>query len=207
MEEEFDGLMRSVRACVICRDAPQYPPALSHDPRPILQANPHARLCIISQAPGARVHASGKPYADPSGARLRDWLGLDEAAFYDARNVAIVPMGFCFPGNDANGGDLPPRRECAQTWHERVLAQLPRIKLMVLIGQYAQRWHLDRDLTRDGVTATVRQWRSIYQSRERPRTMPLPHPSWHNSAWLKRHPWFASELLPVLRAHVRELLR
>ncbi len=180
---------------------------MSHDPRPIFQADPHARLCIVSQAPGARAHTSGKPYNDASGTRLRAWLGLDEEAFYDSRNVAIVPMGFCFPGNDALGGDLPPRRECAQTWHARVLAQLPRIELMVLIGQYAQRWHLDRDLTRDGVTATVRQWRPIYERHDRPRLMPLPHPSWRNSGWLKRHPWFESELLPVLRADIRELMR
>lgn len=207
MEEEFDRLVRSVRACVICRDTPQYGPALSHDPRPILQANPRARLCIVSQAPGTRAHASGRPYADASGARLRDWLGLDEEAFYDARKVAIVPMGFCFPGNDAEGGDLPPRRECAPTWHARVLAHLPRIELMMLIGQYAQRWHLDRGLTRDGMTASVQHWRSIYERGDRPRMMPLPHPSWRNSGWLKRHPWFESELVPVLRAAVRGLLR
>lgn len=115
-------------------------------------------------------------------------------------------MGFCFPGNDAKGGDLPPRRECAETWHAGLLAQLPRLELMLLLGQYAQRWHLGCDVTRGGVGCTVRQWRRIHEKSGRPRMMPLPHPSWHNSGWLKRHPWFETELLPVLRAEVRDLL-
>jgi uracil-DNA glycosylase len=116
-------------------------------------------------------------------------------------------MGLCFPGNDANGGDLPPRRECAETWHSRILGQLPEIELMLLIGQYAQRFRLDRQFTRDGVTATVRQWRGIYEASEAPRVMPLPHPSWRNSGWLGQHPWFEAELLPVLRADIGGLLR
>jgi uracil-DNA glycosylase len=205
MTEEFDCLMQSIRVCTICRDIPRYGPALPHDPRPVIQATPHARICIVSQAPGARAHLSGKPYTDPSGIRLRGWLGLDERAFYDDRKIAIVPMGFCFPGNDSKGGDLPPRRECAETWHARVLEQLPRIELMLLIGQYAQRWHLDRSLMRDGVTGAVRQWRKIYDVNSRPRVMPLPHPSWRNSGWLARHPWFETELLPVLRGDISYL--
>ena len=207
VQDEFDRLMRCVRACTICRDAPRYGHALAHDPRPVLQAHPSARICIISQAPGARAHASGRPYTDPSGVRIRNWLGLDEEAFYDARNVAIVGMGLCFPGNDAKGGDLPPRRECAETWHSRILAQLPDIELMLLVGQYAQRTHLDRHFTRDGVTGTVRQWRRIYEAANTPRVMPLPHPSWRNSGWLDRHLWFEAELLPVLRADIGGLLR
>lgn len=206
MTEEFDHLMHELRACTLCRDAPRYGSALPHAPRPVIQAAPSARLCIISQAPGARVHLSGRPYTDPSGVRLRAWLGLDEKAFYDERNIAIVPMGCCFPGNDAKGGDLPPRRECAETWHNRILAQLPRVALVLLIGQYAQRWHLDRQLARGGVTETVRQWRRIFETDGRPRRMPLPHPSWRNSRWLKRHEWFEAELLPALRSEIAALL-
>ena len=206
MIEEFDDLMHELRACTLCRDAPRYGSALPHAPRPVIQAAPSARLCIISQAPGARVHLSGRPYTDPSGIRLRAWLGLDEKAFYDERNIAIVPMGCCFPGNDAKGGDLPPRRECAETWHNRILAQLPRVALVLLIGQYAQRWHLDRQLARGGVTETVRQWRRIFETDGRPRRMPLPHPSWRNSGWLKRHEWFEAELLPALRSEIAALL-
>jgi uracil-DNA glycosylase len=206
VEDEFQGLMQCVRACRICRDAPRYGHALAHEPRPVLQARPSARICIISQAPGARAHASGRPYTDPSGVRIRNWLGLDEEAFYDARNIAIVGMGLCFPGNDAKGGDLPPRRECAETWHSRILAQLPDVELMLLIGQYAQRWRLDRRFTKDGVTGAVRQWRSIYEAASAPRVMPLPHPSWRNSGWLDHHPWFEAELLPVLRADIAGLL-
>lgn len=203
----LDLLLSSVRSCTLCRDVPRQGPALPHTPRPILRATPQARICIVSQAPGARAHASGIPFLDPSGIRLREWLGLDETAFYEAGTVAIVPMGFCFPGHDALGGDLPPRRECAETWQARVLDQLPNLELMLLIGQYAQRRHLDRSLTRDGLTATVRQWRTIYEGSTRPRKLPLPHPSWRNSGWLKRHPWFESELLPVLRAAVAICVR
>jgi uracil-DNA glycosylase len=204
---EFDRLIQRVRACTLCRDAPRYGARLPHDPRPVIQAAPHARICIVSQAPGALVHASGRPYTDPSGVRRRRWLGFDEQTFYDARAIAIVPMGFCFPGNDAEGGDLPPRRECAETWHALVLKQLPNIELMLLIGQYAQKWHLDRSLTAAGVTGTLQRWREIYDASSRRRTMPLPHPSWRNTGWIKRNPWFETELLPILRADIAALLR
>jgi len=180
---------------------------LPHDPRPVLQAAPSARICIVSQAPGARVHASGRPYTDSSGVRLRGWLGLDERAFYDARTIAIIGMGLCFPGNDAEGGDLPPRRECAETWHALVMAQLPNIELTLLIGGYSQRWHLDRKLTANGVTGAVQRWREIYGATNRRRIMPLPHPSWRNSGWIKRNPWFERELLPVLRADITALMQ
>ena len=206
-ENEFALMLARVRACAVCRDAPRFGPMLPHAPRPVVQADPRARLCIVGQAPGARAHASGRPFTDPSGDRLRAWIGVNEGAFYDARNVAIVGMGFCFPGTDASGGDLPPRRECASTWHDALLALLPRIELMLLIGHYAQRWHLGPGLTQSGVTATMRQWRSVYQADSPRRLMPLPHPSWRNSGWLKRHPWFEAELLPVLRADVQNLLR
>src|SRR5215218_4622600 len=153
----IDGLAERLRACRICRDTPRYGPALPHEPRPILQVSPTARLCIASQAPGTRAHASGKPFYDPSGVRLRAWLGLDEAAFYDADRVAIVPMGACFPGLDAKGGDRPPRRECAPTWRTELFAGLPDLELILVIGQYAQAWHLGRG--EDGLTGTVLRWR------------------------------------------------
>jgi uracil-DNA glycosylase len=206
LKKPFDLLIDSLHACRICRDAPRYGSALPHEPRPVIQATRDARICIAGQAPGARVHASGRPYTDPSGIRLRSWLGLDEPTFYDARQIAIVPMGLCFPGNDAKGGDLPPRRECAETWRARIFSFLPNLELVLLIGQYAQRWHLDRSATAQGVTGTVGRWRSIYQPESRTRMMPLPHPSWRNTAWLKRNPWFETELLPVLRADISGLL-
>ena len=198
--DALEALLADLRACRLCRDAPRGAP-LPHEPRPIIQASRTARLCIASQAPGTRAHASGKPFYDPSGVRLRAWLGLDEATFYDASRVAIVPMGHCFPGLDAKGDDLPPRRECAPAWRERVLAGLPDLELILLIGQYAQAWHLG-DTFRDGLTGTVLRWRAILADPSRPRLLPLPHPSWRNNGWLKRHPWFEAELLPVLRETV-----
>ncbi len=159
---------------------------------------PGARLLIAGQAPGLRVYGAGRPFADPSGVRLRDWLGLDEAAFYDLSRVAVVPMAFCFPGYGAKGGDLPPPPVCAQTWQDAVMATLPDVRLRVLVGGYAHRWHLG---AKGGVTETVRAWRE-----HGPDTFPLPHPSWRNTAWLKRNPWFEAELLPVLRARVRAVM-
>ncbi|HEY4250154.1 MAG TPA: uracil-DNA glycosylase family protein [Roseomonas sp.] len=204
---ELDLLIASLRACRICRDAPRRGPPLPHEPRPVLQVSPRARICIAGQAPGARVHASGRPYSDASGVRLRQWLGIDDAVFYDSTRIAVIPMGFCFPGYDAAGSDLPPRRECAETWHDRLFAQLPDIGLMLVIGQYAQRWHLGRAETEGGVTGTVGRWRAILDRPGRPRMLPLPHPSWRNTGWLRRNPWFGEELLPVLRAEVAALLR
>lgn len=203
--EPLDAVLRDLRACRICRDAPLYLPGLAHEPRPVIQASPSARLCIAGQAPGTRVHASGKPFTDPSGVRLRGWLGLDEAAFYDAAKVAIIPMGHCFPGLDRHGGDRPPRRECAPTWRARVFAALPQVELVLAIGLYAQAWHLGRSKAAS-LSATVANWREILQEPRHPRVLPLPHPSWRNNAWLKRNPWFEAELVPVLRAEVEKLL-
>ncbi|MBZ6076459.1 uracil-DNA glycosylase family protein [Microvirga puerhi] len=202
---DFDRLARRLRACRICRDAPRFGSALPHEPRPILQGSPTARLCIASQAPGTRAHASGIPFSDRSGIRLRQWLGLDEAAFYDATRIAIIPMGACFPGQDSKGGDLPPRRECAETWREPIFEALPNLELVLLIGQYAQAWHLGGDF-RDGLTRTVMRWREILSSPQHPRILPLPHPSWRNNGWLRTNPWFEAELLPVLRDQVRTML-
>ncbi|WP_084327256.1 uracil-DNA glycosylase family protein [Salinarimonas rosea] len=197
--------LTALRACRLCRDAPSRGAALPHEPRPIVQAHPAARLCIASQAPGNRAHVAGVPFLDPSGVRLRAWLGLDEATFYDPHRVAIVPMGHCFPGWDAKGGDLPPRRECAPAWRTRVFAGLPNLDLILVIGGYAQRWHLP-DHAKAGLTETVRNWRAILDAPRTPTVLPLPHPSWRNNAWLKKHGWFETDLLPVLRARVQALV-
>jgi uracil-DNA glycosylase len=202
---DFDRLAADLRACRLCRVAPGAGRPLPHEPRPILQGSAGARLCIASQAPGARAHASGRPFSDPSGVRLRAWLDLDEASFYDPSRVAIVPMGACFPGHDAKGGDLPPRPECARQWRERLFAAMPALDLILVIGQYAQSWHLGAEF-RGGLTATVSRWREILEARRSPRVLPLPHPSWRNNGWLRTHPWFEAELLPVLRAEVRSIV-
>lgn len=201
--DPFVTLCKTLRGCRACRDAPRFGPALPHEPRPIVQGTSLARLCIASQAPGFRAHQSGRPFQDPSGVRLRDWLGLDDTSFYDPDRVAIVPMGHCFPGYDAAGGDRPPRRECAPLWRKLSLDALPRLELILAVGLYAQKWHLGSRYT--GLTETVANWRDILAGDDRPRILPLPHPSWRNTGWLKRHPWFAAELLPVLKAEVGRL--
>lgn len=201
---EPDLVVEAYRACRICKDAPRFGPALPHEPRPVMQGSPRARLCIAGQAPGTRVHASGQPFTDPSGVRLRHWMGIGEAAFYDPDKLAIVPMGGCFPGLDAKGGDLPPRRECAPAWRDRLFSGLPDLELILLIGQYAMRWHLGAEMCAD-LTETVADWRSIYAADRRPKLLPLPHPSWRNNGWLRRNPWFEAEVLPLLQAEVARL--
>jgi len=193
----MDDLTHDIRACRLCADR-FAGTATGHAPRPVVWLRSGVRLLICGQAPGARVHDSGRPFTDPSGDRLRDWLGLSAAEFYDRSRVAILPMSFCFPGYDAKGSDLPPPPICARTWHDRVMAQLGDIPVTILVGGYAHRWHLG---TRLGVTDTVRHWRD-----HAPEVWPLPHPSWRNTAWLKRNPWMAAELLPALRARVREVM-
>jgi uracil-DNA glycosylase len=200
----LDHLLDEIRACRICVEAPDGAP-LGHEPRPVLRVSRTARLCVVGQAPGTRVHASGVPFSDPSGERLRDWMGVTADEFYDVRRIAIVPMGFCYPGQDANGADLPPRRECARAWRERLFEELGQIELMLLVGGYAQRWHLGAAATRS-VSATVASWQSLFERHDLPRFLPLPHPSWRNNAWLKKHPWFETELLPALRKEVRRLI-
>jgi uracil-DNA glycosylase len=200
------ALVEEIRGCRVCRDAPRYGPPLPHEPRPVLQVSTSARLCIVGQAPGVRVHASGRPYTDPSGVRLRGWLGIGEEIFYDPKVVAIVAMGFCFPGLDAKGGDLPPRRECAELWRERLLARLPNLELILLVGQYAQKWHLGPRAVAKGLSETVAKWRDVYRMTDHPRLMPMPHPSWRNNGWLKRNPSFEADLLPVLRADVARMV-
>ncbi|HEU0060319.1 MAG TPA: uracil-DNA glycosylase family protein [Hyphomicrobiaceae bacterium] len=201
---ELRRLLLEISACRICRDDAVGTP-LPHEPRPVLRPSPTARLLIASQAPGVRVHASGVPFSDASGDRLRAWLALTPEEFYDSRRIAIVPMGFCFPGHDAAGGDLPPRRECAANWHRRLFAAMPQLELILAVGGYAQRWHLGPTAAR-GMTAAVRGWRELIASAVQPRRLALPHPSWRNNAWLAANPWFERELLPWLRAEVRGLL-
>jgi uracil-DNA glycosylase len=152
-----------------------------------------------------RVHGSGAPFTDASGDRLREWLSLSPQEFYDQGRIAIVPMGFCFPGYDAAGGDLPPRKECARTWHDRLFASMPQLELILLVGSYAQRWHLKAQ-SRGGMTATVQRWRELLDTPSHPRRLALPHPSWRNNAWLTANPWFAAELLPRVRKEIRALL-
>ncbi len=203
-ERQLKRLLREIGACRICREAALGTP-LPHEPRPVLRPSTTARLCICSQAPGVRVHASGVPFSDASGDRLRAWLGLTAQEFYDQRRVAIVPMGFCFPGHDTTGGDLPPRHECRATWHHRLFAAMPQLELILAVGSYAQRWHLGAAAAA-GMTAAVAKWRELLASPAAPRRIALPHPSWRNNAWLAANPWFERELLPRVRQDIRCLL-
>ncbi|WP_425411818.1 uracil-DNA glycosylase family protein [Leisingera aquimarina] len=191
-------LKAEIRGCRICvgRFAAT---ATAHEPRPVVWFRPSARILIAGQAPGARVHESGRPFTDPSGDRLRVWLGLTEAEFYDKDRVAVVPMGFCFPGYNEKKADLPPPAVCSRTWHHQVMAQLPDVRLKVLIGAHAQHYHLG---VKGPVTPLVQSWRD-----HAPQVFPLPHPSWRNTGWLKKNPWFEAELLPVLQARVKELMQ
>ncbi len=194
LEAALEAVLRAARACRICAaDLPL-------GPRPVLRARAGARLLIVGQAPGTRVHETGIPWNDPSGERLRDWLAVDRDGFYDQTRIAIVPMGFCYPGRNPRGGDNPPRPECAPLWHAPLLAALPGIELTLLVGQYAQAHYLGKR-RRATLTETVHAWADYA-----PGFLPLPHPSWRNTAWLKRNPWFGAELLPELRARVRALL-
>jgi len=194
----------ALRGCRVCVERP-LGPKLPHAPNPIFRISTTARLCIASQAAGTRAHASSVPFNDASGERLRNWLGVTHEEFYDASRVAIVPMGFCFPGQDEKGGDLPPRRECAPEWRSRLFAAMPQIELILAIGQYAQTWHLGPE-RKAGLTHTVAAWRELAGRSARPKIVPLPHPSWRNNGWLKRNPWFERELLPFVRREVRRLL-
>lgn len=202
--ESLVEVVAAIRACRRCVEAPLGRP-LAHEPRPVLRVSPTARIAVAGQAPGTRVYQSGVPFTDPSGDRLRDWMGVSLAEFYDANRIAIVPMGFCFPGLDANGGDLPPRRECAPLWRDRLLARLPNLELLLLVGQYAHRWHLPRPLL-GGVTEVVARHEEAWSVSTQPRLLPLPHPSWRNNHWIKMNPWFEADVLPRLRRKVRELL-
>jgi len=185
-------LVEQVRACRICEaDLPL-------GPRPVLQFNPAARLLIASQAPGRKVHYSGVPFEDASGERLRDWLGIDRTVFYDDTKVVILPMGFCYPGK-AKSGDLPPRKECAPAWRDKLMTELQSLELILAIGNYAQAWHLPG--VKGTLTERVRNWHQYGA------VIPLPHPSPLNNLWLAKNPWFAGEVLPELRQRVKKALR
>ena len=190
---KLSRLLAEIRACRIC--------AAYLEPRPVIRASATARLCILAQAPGIRVHETGISFNDPSGDRLRDWMGVGRETFYDESRVAVIGMAFCFPGHDAKGGDLPPRKECARAWQDRLFAVLPAFPLTLLVGSYAIDWHL-KDRKKESVTQTVKAWRDYA-----PGFIPLPHPSWRNNAWLKKNPWFAEELLPYLRRRVKKALK
>jgi uracil-DNA glycosylase len=191
---KLDRLLAEARACAVCAEH------LPLGPRPTLRARRSARLLIVGQAPGTKVHATGIPWNDPSGERLRDWLAIDRATFYDESKVAIIPMGFCYPGRLPKGGDAPPRPECAPLWHARLHAELPNIGLTLLVGSYAQAYYL-KDRRGRTMTDTVAAWRTFL-----PECLPTPHPSWRTTAWQKKNPWFDTDLLPELRQRVRRLL-
>ena len=192
MASELDRLVCRIRACRICE--------ATLDPHPVLHVSSSARILIASQAPGLRVHKNGRSFDDTSGDRLRDWLSLDRETFYDDTRIALAGMAFCFPGYDQDGADRPPPHICAATWRKPLLALLPQIRLTLLVGSYAQRWHLG-DAAKSNMTETVRAWRDYA-----PGYIPLPHPSWRNNGWLKKNPWFERDLLPYLRRRVRRLL-
>lgn len=185
-------LLAEVRNCTLCAAN------LPLGPRPVLQASPQAKILIAGQAPGKKVHLSGVPFDDPSGKRLREWMGIDDTVFYDARRIAILPMGFCYPGT-GKSGDLPPSPECAPQWRDALLAKMPNIELTLVMGQYAQTWHFARSAK--NLTELVRDWRSYW-----PQMIPLPHPSPRNNRWLKQNPWFEADVLPSLKSRIVELL-
>jgi uracil-DNA glycosylase len=194
MSRALARLSTEARACTICSAA------LPLGPRPVFRVAPTARLLIVGQAPGTKVHETGIPWNDASGDRLRDWLRLDRAVFYDESRIAIVPMGFCYPGVDARGGDKPPRKECAPHWHPRFLPLMPKIELTLLVGLYAQAHYLG-GRRKGSLTDTVRAFKEYGTN-----FMPLPHPSWRNTFWLRKNPWFEAELLPTLRRRVTKIL-
>jgi len=189
----LNALLCEVRACTVCSAY------LTAGTRPVLQVHPDARILIAGQAPGRKVHKSGIPFDDASGERLRQWMGITRETFYDATRIAILPMGFCFPGT-GRSGDLPPRSECAPLWRQRLLDQMPNVDLTLIIGDYAQQWHLP-GAHGNTVTETVANWRSHW-----PATLPMPHPSPRNNIWLKTNPWFVADVVPALQKRIAYLL-
>ncbi len=195
MSEHLHAILSQIRKCHVC-EASEKP--LPHKARPIVVGNQNAKIRIIGQAPGTRVHASGIPFDDPSGDRLRDWLGMTRDQFYNENILAITPMGFCFPGLDAKGGDLPPRKECAPLWQDKLTEAFSNFELTLLVGQYAQKQYLGKARQKN-LTETVRHWRDYG-----PDVIPVPHPSWRNNVWIKKNPWF-EEVLTELKTRVRQL--
>ncbi len=192
--ESLEQAADAARACTLCAAH------LPLGPRPVFRLSPTARLLIVGQAPGTKVHETGIPWNDASGDRLRDWLALDHEVFYDASRIAIMPMGLCYPGRAASGGDNPPRPECAPTWHARLRAVMPAIRLTLLVGSYAQAHYLGK-ARKPTMTETVAAWRD-----HAPDFIPTPHPSWRTTGWQRRNPWFEAEVVPALRERVRALV-
>ena len=192
--KKLDSLLREIRRCSVCAAH------LPLGPRPILSAHGSACILIIGQAPGKRAHERGIPWDDLSGDRLREWMGVSKEQFYDRRKIAVVPMGFCYPGT-GKSGDLPPRKECAELWHERLISMMPSIKLTLVLSQYAQSYYL-RDRRKGSLTETVKAWKEY-----RPAILPLPHPSPRNNIWLKKNPWFQEEVIPYLKRRVHGLVK
>jgi uracil-DNA glycosylase len=190
---DMESLLARIRACRLCEAE------LPHEPRPVIRGSGGSRILIVGQAPGTRVHESGLPFDDASGDRLRSWMEADCDRFYDTGLITFAPMGFCFPGQDARGADLPPLKRCAVAWQEPVRAALPHLEITLLVGLYAQACHLGAR-RKSSLTETVRHWRQYA-----PDYFPLPHPSWRNTAWIKRNPWFDGEVLPALKARLREI--
>lgn len=189
----YTQIIKDVKACNECAEH------LPNGVRPVLQIHPQAKILIAGQAPGAKVHKTGIPFDDPSGDRLRVWMDIDKDIFYDAKKIAILPMGFCYPGT-GKSGDLPPRKECAEKWREKILASLPNVELTLLIGQYAQRWHLP-ETKKQTLTQTVENWRHYW-----PQQLPLPHPSPRNNIWLRKNSWFENEVIPVLQEKIKKIV-
>jgi len=190
----LDAVLADIHACRACAGE------LPHEPRPVVRVRPETRLLICGQAPGRRVHESGLPFDDPSGERLRGWMGVDRGVFYGEPAIGVAAMAFCFPGTNPKGGDYPPPRRCATLWRPHLLAQLPNVELTLLVGSYAQAWALGARARRS-MTETVRAWREFL-----PDFLPMPHPSWRNTHWLKRNPWFEAEVAPWLRERVAGML-
>lgn len=192
---DLASLLAEIRACRACA------PYLPHTPRPVVWVFPETRLLICGQAPGRRVHESGRPFTDPSGVRLREWMGIDETTFYGDPRIGVAAQAFCYPGTNPKGGDYPPPPRCAALWRQRLFDALPEPELVLLVGSYSQDWFLG-DQAKSTMTETVRSWREYG-----PKLLPLPHPSWRNTAWLKRNPWFGDDVLPHLKARVSKILR
>lgn len=190
---DLASLISSAKACTLCAGH------LPLGPRPVFQVHQHARILVVGQAPGRRVHETGIPFNDPSGERLRAWMGVTHEEFYDAAKIALLPMGFCYPGT-GKSGDLPPRPECAEAWRQRFLDVLHRVKLTLVIGSYAHAWHL-KDTQASTLTETVRNWKA-----HAPHLIPLPHPSPRNNIWLRKNPWFEKDVLPFVQSRVRDVL-
>jgi len=201
-ENKLIALRNAMTACRICIESPHQKTPLPHEPRPVAVLSPSARILIAGQAPGLKVHQTGIPFNDASGDRLRDWLNVSRAQFYNPDLFAILPMGFCFPGYDAKGSDLPPRKECAPAWRAKCLTLMPQIDLVLAVGSYAQAWHLQNQ--GHSMTETVKNWVDEPARNTVPTIVPLPHPSWRNTGWLKKNLWFEQQLLPRLRALVKD---